>query len=199
MKNPLRTAVRIMDALLRRLEGVEEFTDDPRCLLRISFSKSPLGVKVGDGIRIEKGQPLGELHLWNEHIPAMPPQGPDLKWGKEFVKKMRHSLKLLARFVVQDPRMAEIEAFGGEIAFPRDKARQLDVIARQLGLVLDSRKPKGAWGRFAEFWQNLYSWALIWAFNPPSLKKKTLLGMRRYRLWMTREELLRKYGSEHDA
>ena len=148
---------------------------------------------------MEKGQPLGELHLRKGHIPPMPPEGPDFTWGKEFVRKMRLSLRLLARFAVQDPRMAKVEAFGGEIAFPRDKARQLDLIARQLGLVLDSRKPRGAWENFTEFWQNLYSMALIWAFNPPSLKKKTLLKMRRYRLWMAKKELLRRYGGDADA
>ena len=41
MGNPLRTAVRALDALLRRLQRVEEFTDDPECLLRLSFGESP--------------------------------------------------------------------------------------------------------------------------------------------------------------
>jgi len=194
MRNPLRMAIRALDSLLRKTQQVEEFTDDPECILRLSFGQSPSRIKLGNGLEVDEGQPIGELHLWNEHIPAMPPQGPDLKWGKDFVKKMRHSLRLLAQFSTQDPRMAEVQVLSGEIAFPRDKAQQLDLLAKQLGFNLDSQKPKGPWERFAEFWQNLYSMALIWAFNPPSLKKKTLLGMRRYRLWMTKEELLRRYG-----
>lgn len=199
MRNPLRTAVRALDALLRKMQHVEEFTDDPQCLLRLSFGESPFHVNLGNGVEVQKGQPLGELHLWNEHIPPMPPEGPDLKWGKEFVQKMHRSLRLLACFAAQDPRLARVEAFSGEIAFPKDKARQLDIIARQLGLTLDSHKPRGLWAHFAEFWQNLYSMALIWAFNPPSLKKKSILGMRRYRLWMTKEELLKRYGGDANA
>jgi len=196
MKNPLRLSVYAIDALIRKLSKVEEFTDDADCILRFSLVTSPTRAKVSDGIEVEAGQPLVELHLWNEHIPVMPPEGPDLEWGEKFLKKLRYSLHLLADYIRQEPRLREAEFLKGEMAFPKVKEKQFEELINRLGFVLDSREPKGIWEHFAEFWENFYSWALIWAFNPASLKKKSLLGMRRYRLWMRKEELLRRYGRE---
>ena len=50
-------------------------------------------------------------------------------------------------------------------------------------------------GRFGEFWENFYTWALMWAFNEVSLRQRHLVALRRTEIWMSVGEFLRKYGS----
>lgn len=197
MKNPVRLAIYGLDYILRKAYGVKPFVLDPDCILRLSFWRSPSTIKIAEDLEVKKGELIGELHLWNEQIPVIPPEGPDLKWGYEIAKKLRYSLTLLARAIENGlPMTDKVKVLGGEIALPRDKAKQLEMLLSHLGLILDSEKPAGLWKRFAHFWQNLYSMALIWAYNPVSLRKKSLFRMRRYRVWMSKEELLKRYGKK---
>jgi len=178
---------------------VEEFTSDPECILRLALKTSGEKTVLDGGKVIEKGEPVGELHFWNEHLPPLPPDGADLEWSKLFVQKMRYSLALLAEYVEQDPRFLKVRAFRGEMAFPGKRKKQLEEVARRLGFTTYVKERRHFLDRFTEFWENFYSWALIWAFNPPSLKKKSLLSLRRCRIWMTREKLLKKYGGDDEA
>lgn len=197
MKNPVRLAIYGLDYILRKAYGVKPFVSDPDCILRLSFWRAPSAIKIAEDLEVKKGELIGELHLWNEQIPVIPPEGPDLKWGYEIAKKLRYSLILLARAIEDGlPMTDEVRVLGGEIALPRDKAKQIEMLLSHLGLILNSEKPAGFWKRFAHFWQNLYSMALIWAYNPVSLRRKSLLRMRRYRVWMSKEELLKRYGKK---
>jgi hypothetical protein len=47
---------------------------------------------------------------------------------------------------------------------------------------------------FGEFWENFYTWWLIWTFNPGSLRRKEFLCMERAQLWISRQALLERYG-----
>jgi hypothetical protein len=200
MKNPVRLAIYGLDFILKKAYGVKPFVSDPDCIIRLSFWKASRWIKIAEGLEVEKGETVGELHLWNEQIPKMPPEGPDLKWGYEVAKKLRYSLGLLAQAIEDGlPEAKEVKVLGGEIALPKDKAKQIERLLAHLGLILNSEKPAGFWKRFALFWQNLYSMALIWAYNPVSLRKKSLFRMRRYRVWMSKEELLRRYGGRGGA
>ena len=200
MKNPVRLAIYGLDFILRKSCGIKPYVSDPDCIFRLSFWKAPRRIKITEGLEVEKGETVGELHLWNERIPRMPPEGPDLKWGYEVARKLRYSLGLLAR-TIEDGllEVGEVRVFGGEIALPKDKAKQVEMILAHLGLILNSEKPAGFWKRFALFWQNLYSMALIWAYNPVSLRKKSLFRLRRYRIWVSKGELLRRYGRKSEA
>jgi len=67
------------------------------------------------------------------------------------------------------------------------------------GLVADVvPRPLGRLGRFGQFWENLYAWALMWAFNAPSLHRKQLLRLQRTEVWMSRQRLLERYGHRQD-
>lgn len=197
MKNPVRLAIYGLDYILRKAYGVKSFVSDPNCILRLSFWRSRSAIKIAEGLEVKKGELIGELHLWNEQIPVIPPEGPDLKWGYEIAKKLNYSLGLLAQAIEDGvPMTDEIRILGGEIALPKDKAKQIEMLLAHLGFILNSEKSAGFWKRFAHFWQNLYSMALIWAYNPVSLRKKSLFRMRRYRIWVSKEELLRRYGKK---
>ncbi|HCW52121.1 MAG TPA: hypothetical protein DGR79_08715 [Clostridiales bacterium] len=184
--------MRGLDFLLRRACGIREFTRDPDCILRLSVGRCGRDLVLSDGTTVRRGEPVGDLHLWNERVPSMPPGGPDLAWGLAFGRRMRRSLALLARAVEDDPKLRRLKAFraAGSVmgsALPRAVA----ALAARLGFdVVEPEGPRGPWPRFVEFWENAYALALVWAFNPPSFEAKALMGLRRVQLWISRDRLI---------
>ena len=57
-----------LDALLRHFYRIREFTDDPNCLLRLAMKPASTPLSLSDGTMIMPGDPVGELHLWNDHL-----------------------------------------------------------------------------------------------------------------------------------
>ena len=62
--------------------------------------------------------------------------------------------------------------------------------------VLPCHRPLGAFG---EFWENLFSWWLMWAYNPPSLKSRRFWRLQRTEIWMTTAEFFRRYGEPQSS
>jgi hypothetical protein len=58
-----------LDALLRHLYQIREFTDDPNRVLRLAIKQAVTPLSLSDGTGIMPGDPVGELHLWNDHVP----------------------------------------------------------------------------------------------------------------------------------
>jgi len=46
------------------------------------------------------------------------------------------------------------------------------------------------WRTFTAFCENLYTWAIIWTYNPVSLTRRQFGRMVRCHLWLTRKGLL---------
>jgi hypothetical protein len=65
-----------LDALLRHLYQIREFTDDPNRVLRLAIKQAVTPLSLSDGTGIMPGDPVGELHLWNDHVPRFPSGGP---------------------------------------------------------------------------------------------------------------------------
>lgn len=191
----LRAMVLSLERLLRRLGGVQEFTQDEECILRIALTACKKDLELSDGTQVRVGDNICELHLWNEHIPPMPLEGPDLRWGVRFYRLAVKSLRSLAACIVADEPQ-DIVALGGQMAFlEKDDSPVLASVVAQLGFdIVNLTAQAGRWGRFAHFWENIFSWALMWTFNPGSLRGKRLLRLQRYRLWMSRRTLLQRYG-----
>jgi hypothetical protein len=188
-----RAAVFGLDLLLRRLYHVWEFTQDESCILRIALGKSTREITLSDGTRIEKGEVVGELHLWNEHLPRMDAEGPSLEWALKAHRLWRGSLKKLTEYLENEPQFESVRAFRGETAFLRDDLEESGLF-EQLGFDVLRMDRRGKLRRFGEFWENLYTWWLIWTFNPGSLRRKDFLRMERAQLWISRRALLERYG-----
>jgi len=208
----LRSAISALDTLLRRVYHVQEFTQKENCILRIALSRSDREVTLSDGTRILKGETIGELHLWNEHIPPMAKEGPDFGWALKFYYRLTRSLEDLAEYVETDPKFKDPRAFRGETAFPmgglmnalpadgrappfdyRESVHQgwdADLV-KQLGFDFVRANRAGKLRRFGEFWEHLYTWGLIWTFNPGSLKAKRFFKLERGQLWISRQALLK--------
>jgi hypothetical protein len=198
--NPLaafaRGGVRAIDLALQRYYHVFEFTDDSACILRVARSLSARDIELSDGTRIARGEPVLELHLWNEQLPALPRDGaPSLTWGIEMTKRARHSLRLLAAYLARAPQFDHIRALHGEAGFLElDQFPEMRVLAERLGFdFVPGDAPGWRVWKYA-FWQNLFSWWLMWTFNPASLRGKHFDEMARSELWMSRAVLMEKFG-----
>jgi hypothetical protein len=192
-----RLLVHALDTLLRARGGVHVFSADPRCILRLANGRAGQGLLLAGGTAIAPGEPVIEMHLWNERLPVMPAGGADLAWAKEFLQRFTVSLRLLNAYLAAHSELNGARVLHGETGFLT--TRTLDEGASLLvHLGFEVRRPRtGAspWKRFAEFWQNLYSWWLLWTYNPASCRGKTLRSLERCELWMSRATLARRYGT----
>jgi hypothetical protein len=187
----MRRLVKAFDRWLSRRLAIFVFTEDPQCILRLRLVKAPRLVRIG-GQEIQPGAPLLELHLWNEHLPPIPAAGPDLAFGLRARRLMLKSFQLLAGAVAQDPRLLEAQAFYGLTALvDAGLAGGGEQLARRLGFQLLPYRPP--LGRFGEFWEYVYAWALVWAYNPGGLGSLRFSRFQRSEIWMLKEELLRRF------
>ena len=182
----------LLDRLLRRLLGMFPYWDDPDCLFQIRIIKAPRDMPLS-GHPMPAGAPVVELHFWNENVPPMPEGGPHLAWARHFRFMAVESLRHLAQAVARDPRLKGVQAVKGTtvILDPSDHAEVRFLFERFGFCVRRYRSPLGCFG---EFWENLYTWLLMAAFNLPSLKGRPPFGLSRSEIWMPVEELLHRYG-----
>jgi len=183
--------VRTADGVLRRWYGVREFTDDPSCLLRLALAPAPHAASLSDGTRIESGEMVGILHIWNEQVPRFRPDGPDLRWATDVRRRLRRSFQALAEHLEQDPAWRQVRGIHGCVAFGNRRRReQIRRAAEGFGfeLVGDGAVPRGLHGLGEDF----LIWAFARAFNPGALRRSPF-RRDRTELWISREALLRLY------
>jgi hypothetical protein len=192
----VRALLRGLDTLLSRAYGVFVFSEDPQCILRLSLGSAPRPLLL-PGVLFERGDSVLFIHLWNERLPAIPPQGPDLAWGAKMLHCFRHSLIAVAGYMVQNPELCKVRAVGGVSSLPFGGVHASGGrLMQALGFtIIPYRNPLGAFG---EFWENFYAWLLIWTYNPGSLPYRRFWRMRRSEFWAAADDLLARYGPERD-
>jgi len=192
----MRTAFRTVDRGMRSALGVFEFCDAPDCLLRVRVTSATHALSL-PGRVVAKQAPLLELHLWNEHIPPVPPDGPDLAWAVHTQRRLIASCHVLADKMSRDPRFAAVQAVGGiTVILLPGKGTGGEKLFRRLGFWVFPYH--SALGRFGEFWENLYSWWIMWTFNPSTLRHRQLIHLCRTEVWMLTDEFLRRYGANDE-
>lgn len=189
-----RAGVRAIDLALQRHYRLFLFSEAPACILRLTPTVSARAVTLRDGTGVARGEPILELHLWNERLPALPRNGATLTWGVTFVRRTRYSLRLLADYLVREPQFIQIRALHAELGFLElDQFPEMHRLVEHLGFEFVVGEAPGwrVW-RYA-FWQNVFSWWLMWTFNPASLAGKHFGKMARGELWLSRAVLIQKY------
>lgn len=194
MRRVLQHLIRLLDRLLRRQQGVFEYWDHPDCMFRASLGRARYAIPLPDG-EIPAGAEVLQLHFWNEHMPQIPAEGPDLAVALRGQRMLIASLRAFACQIQDGARFAAGRAVGGAtVLFAAGDASSGERLFQRLGFsVFPHRNPLG---RFGEFWENVYTWALMWAFNAYSLQRRHFLQLQRTEVWMSTEAFLARYGTK---
>jgi hypothetical protein len=189
----MRASARFIDKLLRIRNGVYEFTDDPMCIFRIQLRQAARGVNL-KGNEIYTGDPLLGIHIWNEHMPKIPADGADLRWALQSQRMLQHSFKLIASEMQSDTKYAGIRAlFGTSALFSFSDHTGGTRMMQHFGFTVLPYHPKR--GRFGLFWQNFFSWWLMYTYNHVSLHTRDFWRLQRTEIWMLAEEFINRFGS----
>lgn len=178
-----------LDRWLRRRQNVYEFTQNDNCLFRVQQGTAEENLTLSDGTRIAIGDPILILHLWNEHIPAIPENGPTIAWARQISNALDSSLQDLARYLVAEPTLDEVVAIRAEMRL--GAGDQLIRIAARFGFepANTNNDPESALHRVGE---NILIFLLVLASNPAAIRMPVL--WRGHKLvYLSRAELLRRY------
>ena len=189
----MRSLIVWFDRFLRRVYGVFEFTHDPDCIFRLQLANARHDIHLSDGTVVGKGDPVLGLHFWNEQMPPMGPDGPDVAWGAHVARVTIRSMRAMATWVKDHPELSDRRVIGGATVLidPEAKGGSAQLM-RRLGF--DILPFRNALGRFGEFWENLYTWSLMWTYNEASAHHRRLPRIRRTEVWMGVDTLLRNFG-----
>ena len=190
--NPLRAIIRRFDDWLSRREGVGPFTDDPQVVLRLQVAPTS-HVLLLPVQTIPDGAKALWLHYWNERMPAIPAGGPDLAYGLKLQRMAITSFRSIARHVLETPSLQDIQAVGGvTVHISLKEADGGRAMFEHFGFtIMPYHRPFGAFG---EFWENFYTWWVIWTYNPASVRHRRIWNLQRTEFWMTKEKFLDRYG-----
>lgn len=187
MKRILRRTIRALDRFLTRRMDPIELWDDPEALFHGRLLDSPRPLDLEDRT-VPSGVPVLELHLRNEHLPEVPAEGTDLAWAAQGRRRLLATLRAVAERLETDPRFTSVQAVGGTTALSRNE------LFRRMGFTV--RRYESSLGRFGVFWENVYSWMLLWAYNPRSLRHRRWRDLERYEAWISREGFLRRFRND---
>lgn len=192
MHSIVRRLVLFLDSLIRRATGLSELCPEKDCLFRVRLVVWPREVRLRGGQIIPKGATVLDLHLWNEHLPPLPPGGPDLAWAARGWRMLRFSLGVLAAKMAGDPEYRRARAVVGVLSLPvLNGMVGGERLLRGLGFELLPRQAR--LGRFGVFWENLYAGWVLWAYNPRRFEKYRG-RLKRLEAWALVEDLVARYG-----
>jgi hypothetical protein len=170
----IEQAVFGLDRWLRQWQGVCEYTDNPHCLFRIQPATAESEVVLDDGTRVWPGAAVLNLHLWNEHIPAMGPEGATLHWARALAQGIDLSLRELALHLRWTRALDSVVALRADMRLgTAAQSAQLARIAARYGFVpaCSGIESQGGMQRLAE---NLFIMLLVLATNPAALRTPVL-------------------------
>ncbi|HEY9152065.1 MAG TPA: hypothetical protein VIN60_04200 [Anaerolineales bacterium] len=190
--NLLRMVIRRFDNWLSRVEGVEPFTDDPQCVLRIQIGRINHDIAFPNQIIGSDSKALF-IHFWNEHMPIIPDKGADIAYGLKLQRLISYSMKLAAKYIQDTPSLRDVQVIGGITTFvSHEQADGGRKSFEHMGFTIFPYPRKE--GAFGEFWENFYGWWLMWAYNPVSARYRKMLEMQHTEFWMTRQKFIEKFG-----
>lgn len=190
----LEQAVFGLDRWLRRREGIYEYSHDDHCLFRIQRAKSNTRLTLSDGTTIAEGDPIIALHLWNEHMPAMPRSGPTIAWAHQIDRAFDLSLRELARYLATDPQVRDVVAIRADLRLgAADFNVKLARITAHFGFEALRTEPDSA-GALHRLGEGILIFLLLLAANPAAIRRPAL--SREHKLaYLSRAMLERRYAS----
>ncbi len=187
----MRSLIQRFDDFLSRLNHIFLFDTGEECMLRLQERTSPHAMAL-PGRVVQAGEPILGFHLWNAHMPVLPPGGPDLAWAVKTQRRFVGSLRSMARYLQEHPDLAGRSAiYGVTSLFNPVGVTGGPHPMQRLGFTLSPyRSPLGGFGIF---WENLYSRALVWAYNPVGASSQHVAWDQRTEIWMQTADLLARF------
>lgn len=169
------------------------FSDNPNCILRVERSRADSEIRLSDGVVVARGDPILDLHFWNEQMPQTSAK-PGLGWGGRFGRQLLRSFGELAVATERDPRISDAVAIRGRLAFAAARNRDdMRRFGRWFGLETPAEPERLPLGRRVhDAAEDIWLVFLSYAFNPGSLRGRQMLR-RRDDLWMSKASLLARY------
>jgi hypothetical protein len=190
----LSLVTRGLDKTQRRLLGIHEFSRDPDCIYRLSIKAADRDTTLPDGTAFHRGEPVGILHIWGEHVPEIPPSGINLAWAAKTARVFRHSNELLAEHVLNDESLQSIPVFGHD-AFPIHSRTNVHILERMGFDVLESLPARRLRQRICMRIIRLWTWLLRRSFNQESTRGIRPCDLQFRSIWMSRRRLLERFGT----
>lgn len=186
----VRHATRFLDAVLRKLHRIIPAGDEADCLLRLQIARAKRPIRAG-GLSVERGEPVLLLHLWNERLPGQPGPGPDFHWAVRAEHLFRASLRVVARRMETDSRLAGVRAVGGSTGLFAPGETGGAGILRRLGFEVGppgvAPTRLGAWG------QDLHARLMRRAYGAPGLRRLPA-ARGRTEFWMAASDFIARFG-----
>lgn len=183
-----------LDRRLRRHYGIYEYTTHRECLLRAERFRSDERIVLSDGSRVDIGDGLLRLHLWNEHVPPMGQLGPSMAWARHIERGMDVSLVELARHLSRGDGRAKVVAVCAQMRLASShQTLQLSRILGRFGFETVPRPALDKTHALRQLGENILVVLLLMATNPFSLRTG-LLRRGCVRVMISRAELMRRYG-----
>jgi hypothetical protein len=171
----LGSSVFWLDDWLRERQRVYEYSDRLDCLFRIQRAQAEAHVKLAGGACVRRGDPVLNLHLWNEHMPAMDPSRMDLQWARLIGRQIGTSLEGLAAHMAHDPSYDDIVALRAEMRFgTAEQNVRIVRLSTRFGFE-SARWPDGEkGGAIRELGENALGLMLTIAANPSAARISAL-------------------------
>jgi hypothetical protein len=184
-----------LDTLLRRWYDITEYSTDPRCIFRIQMAEIDRTVRLADGTSARPGDPVIDLHLWNEHLPRLSHHGASVGWALEMRRCLEVSLRELARYLSTDRDFREVAVLRGEIKFcVAEQCNQMAGLCRRLGFeVADTEEPGTLVEQVHRFGQNILISLMVLALNGMAIRPDTLRRTS-VMVYLSRRQLISRFG-----
>ena len=184
-----------LDRWLRQQQGVYEYSDDPLCMFRVQRGHADCDLRLSDGTVVRTGDPVLNLHFWNEHVPAIGPNGISIDWAREATHRVELSMYGLARHLKWTRALDDIVALRGDMRLgTAEQDAQLARLAARYGfepaVLEDEQLGLGALKRFAE---NVFICMLVLASNPMALRAPVLRRSHKL-VYLSRAALETRYA-----
>jgi hypothetical protein len=182
-----------LDRWLQHYLGVHEYTTDPRCLFRIQRANARVNLALSDGTRIRAGEPILNLHFWNEHVPPMGDQGATVAWARQVSRAIAVSLKGLTEHLSARPDLGDIVALRADMRFGTvERSEQLARISARYGFATALSGEGAGSGRLHDVGERALISLLVLATNPASLRFNTFRRDHKV-VYLSRAALERRY------
>lgn len=193
----MRAAVRALDGRLRNKLNIVEFSDDPDCIFRVRLCEAYRDLPLPDG-EVKKGEPVAEVHWWNEHLPPLDEEGLDLKWAVKMRRMLITTHRLMAQQLLNNPAWRDVRAIGTtQSMFPAGEGSDWERKIGRLGyIVIPHENPSG---RIAEFFEGVWAWMIWHTYQAGTMRVKTPFEISRSDFWMSADELLKIYAPSERA